>query len=77
MLSCVFFHGKDFKILKSIIRLDSISVVNVFALKQTSSKILSHDNTVLKFELFSDSDCNVAVTSDKASGVGMLFPASH
>lgn len=71
MLSCVSFNAKQFKVLKTVVVLDAVSVVNVLARPETSAKVASHNETVLKGVSLAVANDDVAVTSDESPGVAL------
>ena len=73
----VFGNDKEFKILRSVVRLDPISVVNVLPCFKITPKDSSHDNPVFKLEGISDPNGNVSIRSNKSPGELHARAAGH
>lgn len=57
---------KEFKVLKAIVRLDSVAVVDVLGLPQSTPKIPSHNKAMLKVINAVSGELNITVSSDLA-----------
>ena len=77
MVLGVIVDANEFKIFKSIVRLDFISVVNVLEFLQTPAKMPSHDNAMLKLEGIPNSDGHVSIRANKPAGVLHASTAFH
>jgi hypothetical protein len=61
MLSGVIFNTKDIKIFKSIVVLNSITMVDMFSGVELAAQMLLHNDTVLKLEISANSNCDVPI----------------
>ena len=61
--------SNEFKVFKSVVRLDTVSVVNVLSCCNRPSKVRSHEHTVLKVKGSSDPYANVSIRANKSPGV--------
>ena len=77
MVLGVLVDSKQFKVLKSVVRLDAVSVVNMLSCSKRPSKVRSHDNAVLKVVGISDPDGNVSIRANKSPGVLNPSTAVH
>jgi hypothetical protein len=68
---------EQFEVLKTVVRPDAVSVVNVFACFEIAAKVSSHDHAMLKFVGISDPDCHVPIRAYKSSGVLHRSTALH
>jgi hypothetical protein len=51
----------DFKVRKTVVVLDAVSVMDVLPSFERSAKMRRHDDTMLKLELIADSNCDVSI----------------
>src|SRR5574343_943070 len=75
MLAGVIRDAEEFKVCKSVIRLDAIAVVNVLARSEHSAKVRRHDDTMLKLEAVADTDGDVSIAANESTEVTRRFPA--
>src|SRR3990172_2900592 len=68
-------NGKEFKIFKSVIRFDAVSVVNVFSFPKITPNVSSHNNAMLKQEFWTNPNRDISIRSSKPSCV-LHFPAA-
>lgn len=61
MLSGVIFDRQNLKVRKSVVGLDSVSVVDVLSARQASAKVSFHDDTVLKLKSIANSNRDVPI----------------
>jgi hypothetical protein len=61
MDSGVIANRQDFKVFQSIIVLDSVDVVDVLVLLQSSAKMLFHNHTVFKLILIADTNADIPI----------------
>ena len=57
----------DLKVFQSVVGLDTVSVVDVFISPESSAKMSLHDLTVLKHEVITGTNRDVAIRPDKAA----------
>lgn len=67
----------EFKIFKSVVCSDPVSVVNVFFRAQLSAKMPRHDNTVLKIIAIAHTQRDVSIRPDKHIRLLMHFRAVY
>lgn len=77
MLSGVILDSKNFKVRKSIIVLNSVSMVDVFSGCELAAQMAFHDDTVLKLEVSANTNRAVPIASDKAARVLFRSSAFH
>ena len=67
--------AEEFKVCKSVVRLDAIPMVDVLARSEHSAKVRRHDDTMLKLESIADAHGDVAIAADEAPEVTRRLPA--
>ena len=61
MLAGVICDSENFKVLKSIVVLDFVSMMDVFPSFQLAAKVRLHDDTMLKLVVVADSNRDVSI----------------
>ena len=61
MLSGVIFDRQDFQVFRSIVVLDTVSVVDVLTLREASAKQAFHDDTVFKLEVSANTNRDITI----------------
>lgn len=77
MLSGVIRDSENFKVLKSVVVLDLVSVVDVLPPLQLSAKVRLHDDTMLKLVIAADSNSDVSIRPHKTARVLVISSAFH
>ena len=77
MLAGVICDSENFKVLKSVVVLDFVSVVDMLPSLQLSANMRLHDDTMLKLVFVADSNSDVPIRSHKAARVLVTSSALH